>query len=62
MREPTIARNYAETLLELARKDGDMSAWGDMIQSVADGMDGDRRLKTFLESPRVCVEGKKEFI
>jgi F-type H+-transporting ATPase subunit delta len=62
MREPTIARNYAETLLELARKDGDMSGWGDMIRSLSDGMDSDRRLKMFLESPRVSVERKNEII
>ncbi|HEY4215614.1 MAG TPA: F0F1 ATP synthase subunit delta [Gemmatimonadaceae bacterium] len=62
MREPTIARNYAEALLELARKDGDMAAWGEMIQSVADAVDSDRRLKMFLESPRVSVERKNEII
>ncbi len=62
MREPTIARNYAETLLELAKRDGDLSAWGEMIQSIADAMDADRRLKMFLESPRVSADRKNEII
>lgn len=62
MREPTIARNYAETLLELARKDGDLRGWGEMLQNVADAMDSDRRLKMFLESPRVSADRKNEII
>ena len=33
MREPTIARNYAETLLALAQKAGDLTGWGEMIDS-----------------------------
>jgi F-type H+-transporting ATPase subunit delta len=60
MREPTIARNYAETLLTLAQKDGDLRGWGEMLQSIADTMDTDRRLKTFLESPRVSADRKNE--
>jgi F-type H+-transporting ATPase subunit delta len=62
MREPTIARNYAETLLELAQKDGELRAWGEMIQNIADAMGSDRRLKMFLESPRVSADRKNEII
>jgi F-type H+-transporting ATPase subunit delta len=62
MREPTIARNYAETLLDLAERDGDLRGWGEMIQNVADAMDSDRRLKMFLESPRVSADRKNEII
>jgi len=29
MREPTIARNYAEVLLELANRAGDLRGWGE---------------------------------
>ena len=60
MREPTIARNYAETLLELAQKAGDLGGWGDMIDKVADGMESDRRVRQFLESPRVSAQRKNE--
>ena len=62
MREPTIARNYAETLLELARKAGDLGAWGDMIDQVAGAMESDRRLRMFLESPRVSAQQKNEIL
>jgi len=60
MREPTIARNYAETLLELAQKAGDLGGWGDMLDKVADGMESDRRVRQFLESPRVSAQRKNE--
>ena len=53
MRDSTIARNYAETLLELARRAGDLGGWGTMINGVADAMAQNRTMKLFLESPRV---------
>jgi F-type H+-transporting ATPase subunit delta len=63
MREPTIARNYAETLLELAQKiGGDLRVWGDMIDNVANAVESDRRLRVFLESPRVSATQKNEII
>ncbi len=60
MREPTIARNYAETLLELAQRAGDLRGWGDMLDQIADAMESDRRLRVFLESPRVSAQRKNE--
>ena len=60
MRETTIARNYAEALLELARKSNDLRGWGEMIDGVANAVESDRRLRVFLESPRVSVKQKNE--
>ena len=62
MREPTIARNYAETLLELAQRAGDLRGWGEMLDSVANAVESDRRLRIFLESPRVSAQRKNEII
>ena len=62
MREPTIARNYAETMLELAQRAGDLRGWGEMIESVANAMDTDRRLRMFLESPRLSAGQKNDII
>jgi len=62
MREPTIAKNYAETLLELAQRSGDLRAWGDMLDSIAEAMESDRRLRMFLESPRVSAQKKNEVL
>jgi F-type H+-transporting ATPase subunit delta len=62
MRETTIARNYAETLLSLARKAGDLRGWGGMITDVAAAMQNDRRLRVFLESPRVDATQKSQIL
>ena len=62
MRGETIARNYAEALLELARKGGDLTGWGNMISDVAEAMERDEHLRRFLESPRVAAEQKNEIL
>ena len=62
MHEPTIARNYAEALLELAQRAGDLRGWGEMIDSVADAVETDRRCGVFLESPRVSAQRKNEML
>ena len=58
MRETTIARNYAEALLALARKAGDLPAWGRMIDDVAAAMERDERLRNFLEAPQISADQK----
>ena len=60
MRDTTIARNYAEAVLELARKANDLRGWGEMLDSIANAMESDRRLRVFLESPRVSAQKKNE--
>jgi F-type H+-transporting ATPase subunit delta len=49
-------------LLELAQRSGDLRAWGEMIDSVGNAMDTDRRLRMFLESPRLSAGQKNEII
>ncbi len=53
MRDATIARNYAETLLALATKAEDLRGWGKTITELAAAMDQDATLRLFLESPRI---------
>ena len=53
MRDTTIARNYAEVLLELARRARDIEGWGAMMRDVAEAVRRDERLRLFLESPRI---------
>ena len=62
MRETTIARNYAEVLLELAQRAGDLRGWGEMVDSVSNAVESDRRLRVFLESPRISGKQKNEII
>lgn len=62
MREPTIARNYAEALVSLARKAGDLAGWGAMISDVASALERDEKLTLFLNSPRISFERKNEVL
>lgn len=62
MREPTIARNYAETLVSLAQRAGDLDGWGTTLTEIADSIEGDTRVANFLSSPKVSVKGKVEII
>lgn len=62
MRSATIARNYAETLLELARRAGDLRGWGQAIDDVSDAMQNERTLRLFLESPRVSASQKNRIL
>jgi F-type H+-transporting ATPase subunit delta len=62
MRDPTIARNYAETLLALAQRANDLDGWGETINEVADAVEGDPRLSNFLASPKVSANEKIEII
>ena len=58
MRDTTIARNYAETLLALAGKASDLRGWGSMITDIGASMDANPKLRMFLESPRVGTAEK----
>jgi F-type H+-transporting ATPase subunit delta len=62
MREPTIARIYAETLVSLAERAGDLDGWGATITEVADAVEGDPRLANFLASPKVSAKEKIDII
>ncbi|MGI9042638.1 MAG: F0F1 ATP synthase subunit delta [Gemmatimonadaceae bacterium] len=60
MRDSTIARNYAEALLELARRAEDPARWGKLIRDVASGIEQDITLRHFLESPKISEAQKNE--
>jgi F-type H+-transporting ATPase subunit delta len=62
MRETTIARNYAETLVALATRAGELEGWGAMISDVADAVETDIKLSRFLESPRISADQKSEIL
>ena len=58
MRQTTIARNYAEALVELAGRAKDLRGWGSLVHSIADAMMRDQKLRAFLETPRVDAATK----
>ena len=62
MNDVTIGRNYAETLLVLARREGQQEEWGTLIESIAQAMQEDQTLRTFLESPKLAASRKIEIL
>jgi len=62
MNDVTIGRNYAETLLVLAKREGRQEEWGTLIESIARAMQEDQTLKTFLESPKLAASRKIEIL
>lgn len=62
MRDPTIARNYAEALTSLATKANDVEGWGAMISEVANAISAEPKLRRFLEAPRVTAAQKNAVI
>ena len=58
MHAETIARNYAEALLSLARKANDLDGWGLAINGVVTAMESDPRLRNFLLAPQVSATEK----
>jgi F-type H+-transporting ATPase subunit delta len=62
MRQTSIARNYAEALLELARRAEDLRGWGTLIVSLADAIERDPKLRAFLETPRVDAARKNSVL
>jgi F-type H+-transporting ATPase subunit delta len=54
----SVARNYAEALLALARKAEDPSGWGTMLRQVANAVRTDSTVERFLDSPRIGAEAK----
>lgn len=53
MREPTIARNYAEALFTAGERSGDTEQFAALLEAVAGAIEGDVRIQVALESPRV---------
>ena len=58
MRETSIARNYAEALLALARKANDTAGWGASVSALGDAVAQDVTLRRFLEAPQVSAAQK----
>ena len=62
MRDSTIARNYAETLIALADRANDRKGWGRLVQDIADAIGGDVTLRRFLGSPRISQSEKSDVL
>jgi F-type H+-transporting ATPase subunit delta len=63
VRNEAIARNYAETLLELAQRNGGIAtaeSFGAALDELAAVLEREPRIQGFLETPRIGAEAKKD--
>lgn len=58
MREPTVARNYAEALFELGERAGETELYAKLIDALAHAVLSEDRIRVVLESPRVSKDLK----
>lgn len=57
-----VARNYADTLLELAERTGEAEAWLSLIGEVAALYRDQPSFRAFLETPRISLSEKREVV
>ena len=62
MRDETVAKNYAEALLELAGRHEGFEAYGEGIELVARLLEERPEFRLFLQTPRVAAETKKRVL
>ncbi len=62
MREPTIARNYAEALFQLGERSDETELFGDLIEGMGGAVEADESIRVVLESPRVTKAEKQELL
>ena len=62
MREPTIAKNYAEALFALGERTGDTERFGDLIEAVGGTVEAEATVRLVLESPRVTKDEKQQLL
>jgi F-type H+-transporting ATPase subunit delta len=58
MHEESIARNYADALLALARKANAAADWAALINALANAVEGDLTLRRFLAAPQISAAEK----
>ena len=62
MREPTIAKNYAEALFETGERLGKTELFDDLINALAAVVQIEPTVRAVLESPRVRKEQKQKIL
>jgi F-type H+-transporting ATPase subunit delta len=62
LREPTIARNYAEALFESGEHSGETERYADLMKAIADSIRSDDTIRHVLESPRVPKHVKQDVL
>jgi F-type H+-transporting ATPase subunit delta len=62
LRTETIARNYAETLIQLGERSGNVERYADLIDAVAAAVEQTPQVQAVLMSPRVPKSAKARLL
>ena len=62
MQETTVARSYAEALIELALSDDDVELYDEDVSLIAELMQKEEEFRLFMETPRIEPAAKKQVI
>ncbi len=62
MRDETVARNYAETLFELADRNDALEGYGGALETVSRVIEENKQFRLFLETPRIDDADKKDVV
>jgi F-type H+-transporting ATPase subunit delta len=62
LREPTIARNYAEALFQVGERSGNTELFADLMEGLAAAVESQDRVRQVLESPRVPKKAKQDIL
>lgn len=62
MRDTTVARNYAEALFDLGDRHAAHEPFAQSIATLAELLESDRRIRQFLEMPKIEVAAKKQAV
>ena len=62
MRDETVARNYAETLFELALRQSSVGEFESGINAVAQLISENPSVREFIETPRISSDAKKKVL
>jgi F-type H+-transporting ATPase subunit delta len=62
VRDETVARSYAEALLELAERNEGLEPFSEAVDLLAGTLREDGNFQLFLETPRIDAEAKKDVL
>jgi F-type H+-transporting ATPase subunit delta len=60
VRSVTVAKNYAETLFDLALRHGLQEQFGQALEELSSVLRSDARVRAFVETPKLDVAAKKK--
>ena len=62
MQGETVARTYAETLFDLARRHDQLEGFGEVVDGLAELLESEPSFRAFLATPRIPVSEKRRVL